>query len=76
MEHFLKRDCYGIYVTHIQELAEETDSIISLVAQVEDGEDLRRTYRMIPMKAQGYGYSDSLVKQFELGYEDMIRRLS
>ena len=62
MEHFLMRECYGIYVTHIQELAEETDSIISLVAQVEEGEEVKRTYRMLPMKAQGYGYSDSLVK--------------
>ena len=75
MGHFLKRECYGIYVTHIQELAEETDSVTSLVAQVEDGEGFKRTYRILPMKAQGYGYSDSLVKQFELSYEDIIRRL-
>jgi len=32
MESFLERQCYGIYVTHIQELAEETEQIISLVA--------------------------------------------
>ena len=76
MEHFLKKQCYGIYVTHIQELADENDSIISLVAQAEDGEERRRTYRIMPMKAQGYGYSDSLVKQFELRYEDIVRRLS
>lgn len=76
MEHFLQRDCYGIYVTHIQELAEESDTVISLVAQVEEGEDEKRTYRIAPMKAQGYGYSDSLVKQFNLNYEDIIRRLS
>lgn len=76
MEHFLQRGCYGIYVTHIQELAKETESIISLVAQIEEGEANKRTYRMIPMKAQGYGYSDSLVKEFRLGYEDIIRRLS
>ena len=76
MEHFLRANCCGIYVTHIQELAEESDSIISLVAQMEEGSSHRRTYRMIPMKAQGYGYSDSLVNEFELSYEDIIRRLS
>lgn len=76
MLHFLQKQCYGIYVTHIQELAEESDSIISMVAQIEPGEDNRRTYRMLPMLAQGYGYSDSLVKQFELRYEDLIRRLT
>lgn len=76
METFLERECYGIYVTHIQELAEETERIISLVAQLEPGEESRRTYRMLPMKAQGYGYSDALVKKFHLEYEDIIRRLS
>lgn len=76
MQYFLMRECYGIYVTHIQELAEETDSIISLVAQIEPGEEHRRTYRMLPMAAQGYGYSDSLVRRFELRYEDLIRRLT
>lgn len=76
MESFLERECYGIYVTHIQELAEETEEIISLVAQLEPGEETRRTYRMLPMKAQGYGYSDALVKKFHLEYEEIIRRLS
>lgn len=76
MAHFGKRNCYGIYVTHIQELAEESEHVISLVAQVEDGEEKRRTYRIIPMKPQGYGYSESLVKEFHLEYEEIIRRLS
>lgn len=75
MEHFLEMDCYGIYVTHIQELAEETDRIISLVAQAGDGEDRVRTYKMVHMKAQGYGYSESLVKKSGLAYEDILRRL-
>ena len=74
MKHFLAHSCYGIYVTHIQELAEETEQIISLVAQIEEGGQ-KRTYKMLPMKAQGYGYSESLVEKFELTYEDLIRRL-
>ena len=76
MESFLERQCYGIYVTHIQEWAEEADNIISLVAQLEPGEENKRSYRMLPMKAQGYGYSDALVKKFHLEYEEIIRRLS
>lgn len=76
MESFLERRCYGIYVTHIQELAEEADNIISLVAQLEPGEENKRSYRLLPMKAQGYGYSDALVKKFHLEYEEIVRRLS
>ncbi|MCH5266596.1 MAG: hypothetical protein J1F02_11900 [Lachnospiraceae bacterium] len=76
MEHFLERECYGIYVTHIQELAEDTGQIRSLVAQIEKEKKEKRTYQILPMQAQGYGYSESLVKQFELTYEDVKRRLS
>ena len=61
---------------HIQELAEEADNVISLVAQLEPGQESKRSYRMLPMKAQGYGYSDALVKKFQLNYEDIVRRLS
>lgn len=76
MKHFLGKECYGIYVTHIQELAEETEQIISLAAQIREEKEQRRTYRILPMKAKGYGYSESLVKEFELRYEDIKRRLS
>jgi len=76
MQYFLGRKCYGIYVTHIQELAEEEEQIISLVAQVGDGVDRKRTYRMVHMKAQGYGYPEQLLEQFQLSYKDIIRRLS
>ena len=75
MSHFLERNCYGIYVTHIQELAEESENVKSLVAQVEEGEEKKRTFRILPMKPQGYGYSESLVKEFHLQYEDIVRRL-
>ena len=76
MEYFLERECHGIYVTHIQELAEETDSIISLVAQLAPGEEGKRTYRILPMPAEGQGYSDVLVKKYSLTYEEIVRRLA
>ncbi len=76
MAHFLGMDCYGIYVTHIQELAEETENIISLVAQVEDNSpDMERTYRIVHMEAQGYGYKEPLVRKFQLRYEDIIKKV-
>ena len=32
--------------------------------------------RIEAMKAQGYGYSDALVKKFHLEYDEIVRRLS
>lgn len=77
MEHFLKAGCYGIYVTHIQELADETEKIISLVAQVEDNGngDKKRTYRMAHIKAEGQGYTESLVNEAGLNYESIVKLL-
>ncbi len=77
MEHFLKAGCYGIYVTHIQELAKETERVISLVAQIEDSGngDKKRTYRMAHMEAEGYGYTESLVNEAGLSYESIVKLL-
>lgn len=70
----LARKNFGIYVTHMSELAREQENIKSLVAEVV-GENNERTYRIIPGEAKGLGFSDSLVKKYEMSYEDLMGRL-
>lgn len=78
MEHFMEHHCWGIYVTHIQELADEKQivGIQSMVAQVDKQDHSVRTFRIIPMKAEGLGYSDSIVKKYHLGYDQMTERIA
>lgn len=78
MEHFIKHNCLGVYVTHIQELADEDNvkGVQSLVAQVDELDSSIRTYKIIPMTAKGKGYSDSIVKKYELDYESVSKRIS
>lgn len=78
MQHFIQNGCLGIYVTHIRELADETEQkgIQSMVAQVDKNDLSVRTFKIIPEKAEGLGYSDSIVKKYGLGYEQVTERIA
>ncbi len=73
-EIFIKRGDFGVYVTHMSELAGKDDALKSMVAETV-GTDNRRTYRIIPDKPKGLGFSDALVRQYELTYDDIMRVL-
>ncbi|MCH5253134.1 MAG: hypothetical protein J1F22_09220 [Lachnospiraceae bacterium] len=76
MEHFLGHGCYGIYVTHIEELAEETEQIVSMTAALEGGDSPVRTYKIFRQPAGGGGYVETIVEQYGLTYENIMRRLA
>ncbi len=78
MEHFMEQECFGIYVTHIRELANEAEisGIQSMVAQVDANDSAIRTFRILPMKAEGLGYSDSIVKKYRLDYDQVTERIA
>lgn len=81
MEHFMGQDCKGIYVTHIQELADEgtigdeEHRIVSLVACVDAENPRQRTYEIRRKKAEGIGYAYGLVEKYHLTYQDLKERL-
>ncbi len=74
MEHFLGRDCYGIYVTHIEELARESERIVSMVASVAGERRHMRTYKMERTPAKGEGCTESIVEEYGLSYEQIMAR--
>ncbi len=78
MEHFQNTGCLGIYVTHIQELADEKNQpgVQSMVAQVDQEDPRRRTFLILPMEAQGLGYSDSIARKYELDYDQITKRVA
>lgn len=78
MEHFQNNKCLGIYVTHIQELADEKNQpgVQSMEAQVDQEDPGKRTFLILPMEAQGLGYSDSIVKKYGLDYDQIAERVA
>ncbi len=75
MRHFIKKECMGIYVTHIGELAKEEDGIVSLAAEVDEKDSHVRTYKINRRQAEGSGYAADVVEKHHLSYEDIRRRL-
>lgn len=81
MEYFMDMDFMGIYVTHIQELADEQqigsekNHIVSLVACVDEKNPRLRTYQIKRRKAEGIGYAYGLVEKYKLTYPEMVKRL-
>ncbi len=77
IQYFMERDCYGIYVTHVDELAREDEKIVSMVAQLQENADhrLMRSYKVVRKPAEGKGYVEPIVEQYGLGYDEIMRRL-
>jgi DNA mismatch repair protein MutS len=65
-----------VYVTFVDELAEDGPGTVSLVAQVEDDDAPRRTFRVLRKPANGAAYADALARHHGLGYAQVIDRLS
>ena len=46
-----------------------------MVAQVDGSRENRRTYKILPMKAKGLGYSENVLKKYNLDLESLTKRL-
>lgn len=86
LKAMMKFGCYGIFVTHFNELAYDVDDLnkeictgsklVSLMACIEDKENTgitgRRTYKIMPSKPNGLGYSRDIVLKYGLTSENLI----
>ncbi len=75
IEHFVNNGCTGIYVTHIQELAEEKEGIVSLMATVDALDYHKRTYQILRKPAEGIGYAGDIVEKYHLTYGQLKKRM-
>ena len=70
LEHFIRSGCLGIYVTHIQKLAQEGERIVSLVAELE-ADHHTRSFKIVRKPAEKGEYEDSLITKYGMTYEQM-----
>ena len=72
LEFFIDRKCRGIYVTHLNELADSAKGVVSLRAQVD--EHKVQTYRIKRDKAVENTGVNSRVEKYGLTYEKIKER--
>ncbi len=74
LEHFIQRDCMGIYVTHLNELSKAHEKIVSLRATL--NEQQLQTYKIVRQEAQELAGAGIQVKKYRLTYEQIKERFS
>lgn len=75
--------CRGCFVTHMHELCNQVDEINQspnhviqidhLVAQLEEGKEGKRSYRILRTKPDGLSYARDIAKQYGLVYEVLMK---
>lgn len=71
LNHFIKKECYGVYVTHIKELAQGKATIASLVAELDNNDRRIRTYQITKRPPDGSGYAESIAEKYDMTYAKM-----
>ena len=70
LDFFMDIDCYGIYVTHIQSLAEERQGVVSMVAELKEDHHTR-SFKIVRKPAREGEYEDSLITKYHMTYDQM-----
>lgn len=74
IDYLCDSNCYGVYVTHVRELAEGKEEAVSLTAEVSDDAMRSRTYKITRNEAT-LGQAQSIAYKYGLTYEQMQRRV-
>ena len=73
LEHFIGLDCMGIYVTHLKELAENRDGVVSLRAMLNDRGV--QTFEIRRGEAEDTVCAANQVNKYRLTYKQLKERL-
>lgn len=73
IDHLCDMEANGIYVTHLYELSECNEKVVSLKAEILGNEE--RTYRIFRANYEEKAYSNTQVEKYKLTYEEIRERL-
>ena len=75
LEHFIKYECCGVYVTHLRELGNACTGVVRMTAMLDGTKEHRRTYRVMRNSDCTGGYAEDIVNKHQLSYESLRERL-
>ena len=73
LEHFIGLGCMGIYVTHLKELAENREGVVSMRAMLNDRR--MQTFEIRRAEANDTACAENQVNKYRLTYEQLKERL-
>lgn len=75
LDYFMKRDCHGIYVTHLRALGEGTKGVVHMTAMLDGSKEHRRTFKISRNEAESSGYAGDIAGKYHLTYAELQERL-
>lgn len=76
LNHFIRKGCMGVYVTHLRELGNAVEGAAPLTAMLDGSRERKRTYRISRERMGGVGYAEDIVKKYGLTYQELRQRLA
>ena len=76
LNHFIEKDCMGIYVTHLKELGSSVEGVAALTAMLDGSRERKRTYKISREKPADVGYAEDIVRKYGLTYPELHQRLA
>lgn len=73
LEHFIKQGCRGIYVTHLRELTDAHENVVSIRAMLD--ENKIQTFQICRKEAEDIACAMNQVNKYHLTYEQLKERL-
>ncbi len=74
LEHFIKQHCQGIYVTHLPELSEIGNGVVSIRATLD--EQRIQNFKIVREKADSTACAVNQINKYRLTYQQLKERLS
>ena len=74
LQYFIGQKCRGIYVTHLKELTESHESVVSMRAMLD--EQGKQNHKIVRKEAEDIACAINQVNKYRLNYEQLKERLS
>lgn len=74
LQHFIGQNSRGIYVTHLKELTEAHESVVSMRAMLDDRG--KQNHKIVRKEAEDIACAINQVNKYRLNYEQLKERLS